>query len=63
VGTPSVLTDPSRAVGCLAAMTGRTIHLVSNDDNCAGLLINHRTADGKYPRNGTMIIITPGMCC
>jgi maltooligosyltrehalose trehalohydrolase len=49
-GTPSVLTDLSRVVGCLAAMTGRTIHLVvENDDNCAGLLDpTIEPPDGKY---------------
>jgi len=38
-GEPSVLTDLSKAVGALAARTGRHIHLVlENDDNSAALL-------------------------
>jgi maltooligosyltrehalose trehalohydrolase len=38
-GEVSMLHDLSRAVGDLAAETGRHIHLVlENDDNCAGLL-------------------------
>jgi malto-oligosyltrehalose trehalohydrolase len=38
-GEPSVLTDMSRAVGALAARTGRHIHLMlENDDNAAQLL-------------------------
>jgi maltooligosyltrehalose trehalohydrolase len=46
-GEPSVLTDLSRAVGALAAETGRLIHLVlENDDNAAHLL----DPAGKPPR-------------
>src|SRR5215216_2105338 len=38
-GEPSILVDLSRAVGKLAAATGRTIHLLlENDANCARLL-------------------------
>ncbi|HEY7302072.1 MAG TPA: malto-oligosyltrehalose trehalohydrolase [Xanthobacteraceae bacterium] len=38
-GQPSILRELSRAVGCLASATGRTIHLVlENDDNAASLL-------------------------
>src|SRR5262249_61506126 len=38
-GTPPLLADLSRAVGAFAAETGRSIHLIlENDDNCASLL-------------------------
>ncbi|EJW12414.1 Malto-oligosyltrehalose trehalohydrolase [Rhodovulum sp. PH10] len=49
-GEPSVLVDLSRAVGELAARTGRHIHLVlENDDNAAWLLDPAPAVpDGKY---------------
>ena len=47
LGEVSMLHDLSRAVGDLAAETGRQLHLVlENDDNCAGLL----DADQDPPR-------------
>jgi maltooligosyltrehalose trehalohydrolase len=49
-GQPSILEDLSRVVGHLAATTGRTVHLVlENDDNRASLL-DSRTdpPQGKY---------------
>ena len=56
----------SRAVGELAAETGRHIHLVlENDDNQRSLLDpdagSARAA--SIARSGTTTIITPGMCC
>ena len=49
-GEPSILTDLSRAVGALAARSGRHIHLVlENDDNCAAFLDpNQEPPAGKY---------------
>jgi maltooligosyltrehalose trehalohydrolase len=49
-GEPSILHDLSRAVGNFAAATGRTIHLIlENDENRATLLDPHENpAQGKY---------------
>jgi malto-oligosyltrehalose trehalohydrolase len=49
-GEPAILTDLSRAVGALAAYSGRHIHLVlENDDNCAAFLDpNQEPPAGKY---------------
>ena len=59
-------TISARAVGQLAAETGRHIHLVlENDDNrasIAGRRPRIRRA-ANIARNGTTIIITPGTCC
>jgi maltooligosyltrehalose trehalohydrolase len=49
-GTPPLLADLSRAVGAFAAETGRSIHLIlENDDNCASLLDpTSEPPNGKY---------------
>jgi malto-oligosyltrehalose trehalohydrolase len=49
-GEPSILEELSRAVGALAADTGRIIHLIlENDDNSAGLLDPYTDPpSGKY---------------
>ena len=48
-GEPSVLADMSRAVGALAARSGRHIHLVlENDDNAARLLDPRAPPAGKF---------------
>ena len=65
-GDVSMLHELSRAVGELAARTGRHIHLVlENDDN------QRRPARSEQPirraaniaRSGTTTITTPGTCC
>src|SRR5262249_57219679 len=48
-GEPSVLDEMSRAVGALAAKSGRHIHLMlENDDNAARLLDPRAPPAGKF---------------
>ncbi len=64
LGEISMLHDLSRAVGDLAAETGRHIHLVlENDDNAPACWTRRRTRRAaNTARSGTTTIITPGMC-
>jgi maltooligosyltrehalose trehalohydrolase len=62
-GGLSLLHDLSAAAGRLAAETGRHIHLVlENGDNRQHSGRRAGSATGKYARNGTTTIITPGAC-